>query len=232
MRRYEEHATLLHDLSPFIRSNREDLNRVMKCASALRLPTGTTRAGPAVPVGTTVPVVSSIPIPQLSELTSRIERLEKAPTDAPDQHREALKNEIEEFDIINPNEKARKSKSYRRRSGRGERGRTRRKGKSRNDPDDSSSDETTPSRGDQSDVESLLSLHDGIRRNGTRHPGLRELKPKDPQFNELVSYRFYRLRNHDQSRNGRETGKIKDHINRLELTMRDLTFDGTDPFSF
>lgn len=50
-----------------------------------------------------------------------------------------------------------------------------------------------------------------------------------PQFNELLSYRFYRLRNRDQARHGRDTGKIKDHIKLLELAMRDLAFDGADP---
>lgn len=137
--------------------------------------------------------------------------------------------EIEAFDIGDPNEKPRKSKSVKTRSGRGDRGRPRHKGPRKGDPDSSSSESEGPSpEDDTSDMESVLSLPYGIRKKGPRHPGLQELKPTDPQFNGLLSYRFYRLFNRAHNRTGHETGKIKDHIKRLELTIRDMAFDGSD----
>ena len=64
---------------------------------------------------------------------------------------------------------------------------------------------------------------------GPRHEGLKELRPSNPLYTKLVSYRHYRLKFTDQERTGRETGKVKDHVRRLELTLRDEAFDGSDP---
>ena len=50
-----------------------------------------------------------------------------------------------------------------------------------------------------------------------------------------MDYRTYRLDKRAQSRTGRETAKVKDHIRHLEVSLRDHTFDGHDPmlvFSF
>ena len=62
-----------------------------------------------------------------------------------------------------------------------------------------------------------------------RHEVLKELRPSNPLYTKLVSYRHYRLKFTDQERTGRETGKVKDHVRRLELTLRDEAFDGSDP---
>ena len=64
---------------------------------------------------------------------------------------------------------------------------------------------------------------------GPRHEGLKGLRTSNPLYRKLVSYRHYRLKFTDQERTGRETSKVKDHVRRLELTLKDEAFDGSDP---
>lgn len=44
-----------------------------------------------------------------------------------------------------------------------------------------------------------------------------------------MSYRNYRLNITTRKRTVRETGKVRDHVKRLEITIRDHKFDGKDP---
>lgn len=132
----EEHATLLHDLAPFIWPNQEDLYRLLERASLLREPQGNNRDSLPVqppPVVTFIPEASHVSAvatfaiivvskPQIAEITSRFERLEKAPAAKPDKHREALMKEMADSYSIGPGEKSRKANSYKTRSGKGERG--------------------------------------------------------------------------------------------------------------
>ena len=59
--------------------------------------------------------------------------------------------------------------------------------------------------------------------------GLKTLKSRNPNINRVLSYRLYRLTNTKSSRNGRETAKVKDHLVRLEITMRKCKFSPKDP---
>ena len=67
------------------------------------------------------------------------------------------------------------------------------------------------------------------RRRGSHFHGLKPIRPSDPRYDRLVDYRTYRLQDTAQSRRGRETGKTRDHVKRLELSFKDSTFNGTDP---
>ena len=72
----------------------------------------------------------------------------------------------------------------------------------------------------------------GISRSkGPRHedPDFKEIRPSDPLYKKLLSYRYYRLNRLSSRRTGRETGKTRDHIRRMEITLRDHSFSGEDP---
>lgn len=66
------------------------------------------------------------------------------------------------------------------------------------------------------------------RKKGRKHPGLRELNPTNRDYKRLLSYRYYRLKRSSSRRTGRETSKVKDQVSRMNVSLRDLTFDGVD----
>lgn len=103
-------------------------------------------------------------------------------------------------------------------------------------PSDSSSSDS-----DDSGMSSSSSSDDGSRRShrkkkskskkekkGPKHPGLKELRVTDLKFLRVLSYRTYRLRNTSHRRKSKETGKVKDQIRRMEITLRKQMFSGTD----
>ena len=44
-----------------------------------------------------------------------------------------------------------------------------------------------------------------------------------------MDYRTYRLQDTAQTRTGYETGRLRDHVKRFELTFKDRLFSGADP---
>ena len=68
-----------------------------------------------------------------------------------------------------------------------------------------------------------------LLRRGPKHPGLKELPSTNILFERLLSYRSYRLKKTSSKRTARETGKVKDHIKRLEVSFKNRHFDGKDP---
>lgn len=55
---------------------------------------------------------------------------------------------------------------------------------------------------------------------GIHHEGLITIKYNNPLYDRLLNYRTYRLRITTRKRTGKETTKIKDHVKRLELTIK------------
>lgn len=106
-----------------------------------------------------------------------------------------------------------------------------RKGSYSSSSESSDSDRSTSSESSSSSDESQDGdeFHDAPRPRGPRYKGLKELRPPNPAFDRLLSYRTYRLRNRRQKRSGKETGKVRDHLKRLGLTMKDASFNGDDP---
>ena len=66
---------------------------------------------------------------------------------------------------------------------------------------------------------------------GPKHdePNFRVIRPSDPLYRKLLSYRYYRLERTEAERTGRETAKTRDHIKRMEITMKEAMFSGEDP---
>ena len=121
------------------------------------------------------------------------------------------------------------SKKHQSRTGKGRRGDPKRRG-SRSGPSSSSSEASSDS---DSSVDELVSRgHDhrlSSRPKGPKYRGLKELRPTNPVFDKLMSYRNYRLTDTTQYRTRHQTGKVWDLIKRLEVTMKDYCFTGGDP---
>ena len=66
---------------------------------------------------------------------------------------------------------------------------------------------------------------------GPRKSGLAELKPSDPRFKSVVSYRRYRLRNTDKYRGRSVADKIGTYSRRIRPFMKDSKFSGEDPIT-
>lgn len=138
-------------------------------------------------------------------------------------------------EIVDPNEEfpPRPGKDSRRaRKGQGRRGHKKKKGKRgrrRYDDDTSSSSESSDSESSSDEEGVNTPLCARTRPRGPKYEGLKELKPNNPYFDQALSYRTYRLENTDQERTSRQTGKVKDHIKRLQLTLEECSFDGGDP---
>ncbi|CAN8069510.1 unnamed protein product [Agarophyton chilense] len=67
------------------------------------------------------------------------------------------------------------------------------------------------------------------REKGRKHSGLKELKCTNPLYKKWVSYRYYRLENSSLDRTPRGTGRVKDCIKRMQLSLRNQSFSGEDP---
>lgn len=109
----------------------------------------------------------------------------------------------------------------------------------------SSEDEPHPegSSPDSSDAENERSRHRASRSRATevtqsaargrtkgrRHLGLKELKPTNLLYRKLLSYRYYRLEDTTPQRTPRGTGKVRNHLRQMELTMKAHKFSGEDP---
>ena len=130
--------------------------------------------------------------------------------------------------------RSRKSRKSRRRSDHSD------QSSSESDSDDSLSDsEDTSSHGtssDDSDSSNETRMTRDMRaisgrKRGPAHKGLKVIRPTNPLFRKVLNYQFYRLRNRRLTRSSLETGKVKDHLKRLELTFRGKHFNGDDPVS-
>ena len=66
---------------------------------------------------------------------------------------------------------------------------------------------------------------------GPKKSGLVELKPSDPRFKSVVSYRRYRLRNPDAYRGRSVSDKIGTYSQRIRPFMKDSKFNGEDPIT-
>ena len=64
---------------------------------------------------------------------------------------------------------------------------------------------------------------------GPEQKGLKILRSRNDRFNKVLSYRLYRFNDTRNRRSGRETVKVKNHIVRLEVTMRKFKFSMKDP---
>ena len=114
------------------------------------------------------------------------------------------------------------------------------KAKRRHKYDSSSEESNEDTDGSSSDS---ISSYDGERRRRrqSKHHGptgrtkvgrfgnLRELKPTNSLYKELLSYRYYRLNSTSQKRTTKQTAKVSSFIERMELTSMGHRFDGYDP---
>ena len=105
----------------------------------------------------------------------------------------------------------------------------------------SSSDSSRPSSG--SDAESTYSeaerrkrksrrkrvILSGLLRKGARFSGLKPLRATNLLYDQLLDYRYYRLRRTSQSRSSRDTGKAKEYVKRMEYILKEYSFNGTGP---
>lgn len=67
------------------------------------------------------------------------------------------------------------------------------------------------------------------RERGPKHAGLSSIRPSNPLFDRLLSFRFYRLHRTDERRGSRETGMVRLLIKRLEIYLKEHAFSGKDP---
>lgn len=86
-------------------------------------------------------------------------------------------------------------------------------------------------RGEEPSSRATYTSHGAIRarEKGRRHFGLKELKPTNPLYRKLLSYRYYRLEDSSGTRSSRDTGRVKDLIRRMNVTMLKQKFSGEDP---
>lgn len=71
-------------------------------------------------------------------------------------------------------------------------------------------------------------LYKKNQKNGIRHKGLKKRKYTNPRLDRLVNYLTYRLELKTRKNTVRETGKIRDNVNMLELIFKDHKFGGSD----
>lgn len=67
------------------------------------------------------------------------------------------------------------------------------------------------------------------REKGPKHDGLSSLKPSNPLYDRLMSYRYYRLMRTSDRRSSRSTGMLSALLKRMGLTMKEHSFSGDDP---
>ena len=74
----------------------------------------------------------------------------------------------------------------------------------------------------------ILPFHS--RPTGPPHKGLGPIKPANKRFDNLMSYRSYRLRETTDTRSSKATAEVRPHLKNLSLTLGKHKFDGTDPY--
>ena len=180
----------------------------------------------------------------LTAISTRLERLEARDLD------EAMASQPQPAVPAKERRHKRDKRRRRRRRSRSRRGRRNRRHRD-DDPSDSSSSSSSSSseedvgrpRGrpnrrnyssesdsdSDSDDETAIAVPFDRRRKGPKHPGLHVLRPSNPAFDRLMSYRYYRLRKTTHSRTARETGKVRDFIKRMDTSLRRHRFSGGDP---
>ena len=67
------------------------------------------------------------------------------------------------------------------------------------------------------------------REIGPKFESLSSIKPADPRFDRLLSYRFYRLANRTQTRNSKGTQQLRGFIRQMNTTLGEDKFSGADP---
>ena len=105
--------------------------------------------------------------------------------------------------------------------------RKRKEATSSNETSSDSKTDSSESSSDDSDEE----VTDAILTRGPKYPGLSTLRTGSSLHKSVLDYRYYRLTNRKVRRSAKETYKVKDHLKRLELTMKRRTFDGSDPIT-
>lgn len=58
---------------------------------------------------------------------------------------------------------------------------------------------------------------------------LKTLKSSNSLYDDLISYRTYRLKERTNKRTGKDTAKVRHHMKMLEIEMNDQLFIGEDP---
>lgn len=74
-----------------------------------------------------------------------------------------------------------------------------------------------------------LPVPKGRRHPGPKYPGLTDVRPTNPLYRQVMSYRTYRLDDTTQWRYSRAMGKFRYFRKRMELTLKDHCFSGEDP---
>ena len=153
--------------------------------------------------------------------------------------KESPEDEFEILDENSPLQKfdaqvaRRKSKKRKRRREKLRRKRRRESGSTSSSSEEHDDVETLSTPSDSEGGSSVVLLEQHVssthRAKGPKHDRMKELKPNNPLFDRLLSYRYYRLNRTTHSRSAKETGKVRDHIKRLELTMQRHRFSGEDP---
>ena len=94
----------------------------------------------------------------------------------------------------------------------------------------SSSDDTSDSDSDEdSEVGTHAKVRSGLRKKGPCYDSLKPLRATDPLYKRFLDYRYYRLERLSQRRKSKDTGRVKDQIKRMALTLRNHPFDGEYP---
>ena len=104
------------------------------------------------------------------------------------------------------------------------------------DGSDSSDDSDNDSdSGSISSDDTEYSVEDEDERGGVfnrkkrgNHRDVKAIKPSNREYRRVLDYRYYRLRNRRQKRDGKATKAVRKFISRLEVTLKDRKFDGVD----
>ena len=93
----------------------------------------------------------------------------------------------------------------------------------------SSSDDTSDSDSDDdSEIVTHAKVRSVLRKKGPSYDSLKPPRGTDPLYKRLLDYRYYRLERLSQRRKSKDTGRVKDQIKRMPLTLRNHTFDGEE----
>ena len=96
----------------------------------------------------------------------------------------------------------------------------------------SSSDDNSESYGDdESDIESHAKVKSGLRKKVSFFDGFEPLRATDSLCKRMLDYRYYRLERLFQLRKNKDTGRMKDQIKRMSVTLQNQTFDGEDRYT-
>ena len=67
-----------------------------------------------------------------------------------------------------------------------------------------------------------------VRKRRPAFQKLKVIRPSNRDYRKLLDYRYYRLKDRRQKRTGYATKKVKKQTSKLEVTLKDRKFDGSD----